>query len=88
MTIDTSEAWLRNEAERDLLARLNKIQVLFVEDPSESGLAAELLVQEIAGVLARSGEDRRSGLAAGWPDGTGDTERLRSALWGYPPSSA
>jgi hypothetical protein len=88
MTIDTSEAWLRHEAERDLLARLSKIQVLFVEDPSQSALAADLLVLEIAGILARPGEDHRSNVAAGLADGTGDTEQLRSALWGSPPPSA
>jgi len=79
----STEALLSGEAEADFLRDWAQIQMSFVEDPRQAVQSADTLVQEIGASLRQAFEDRRSDLAAGWRDGTSDTEQLRLALWQY-----
>lgn len=81
--ISGAEALLSGETGEGFLRHWAEIQMSFVEDPRQAVQSADTLIQEIGATLRQAFEDRRSDLAAGWRDGTTDTEQLRQALWQY-----
>jgi len=77
------EPLLSDEAEQAFLSRWAEIQVGFVEDPAQSVRDADSLIDDIAAALLSSFQARKTDLAAGWQQGSPDTEELRLALRRY-----
>lgn len=77
------EPLLSDEAEQAFLSRWAEIQVGFVEDPAQSVRDADGLIDDIAATLLSSLQARKADLAAGWQQGSSDTEELRLALQRY-----
>ena len=77
------EPLLTEEAEQEFLNRWTEVQIGFVEDPDAAVRAADALVDEIATTILQKLQARRTELAAGWRNGSPDTEDLRLTLKSY-----
>lgn len=74
----------RGRDPEEVRARWGAVQSEFVDDPTESVRAADVLASEIADAAIAAIEARRAELRTAWEDGNGsDTEALRLALRDY-----